>query len=231
LLTNWADKSKVRDVLAHEVMRLSGVATHFAFTIRVQQNSKFFSTADFVEHADEIYLERAGLNPDGALYKVYNNLLNKSGGDTGTSGVEKKTRQFENNNDLQALINGLALTGAALTNYIYDNVDIPACVNMLAVNSVIRNIDMHSKNWYIYRDTGRSDEWAMLPWDLDLSHGRVWNTQYTYFDNGIYTDAYVVNSTAVRLVAQMFGSPAMRAMILRRIRTLTDRYLQPPPAA
>jgi spore coat protein CotH len=54
---------------------------------------------------------------------------------------------------------------------------------MLAANSVIRNIDMHSKNWYIYRDTGRSGEWAILPWDLDLSHGRVWNPQDTYFDN------------------------------------------------
>jgi spore coat protein CotH len=64
----------------------------------------------------------------------------------------------------------------------------------LAVNSVIRNIDMHSKNWYIYRDTGRSGEWAMLPWDLDLSYGRIWTTQDTYFDNALYTDGFVVNS-------------------------------------
>src|SRR5262249_7634997 len=42
MLSNWADKSKVRDVLAYEVMRQSGVATHFAFTVRVQQNSGFF---------------------------------------------------------------------------------------------------------------------------------------------------------------------------------------------
>ena len=231
LLTNWADKSKVRDVLAYEVMRQAGVATHFAFTVRVQQNGRFFSTADFVEHADEIYLERAGLNQDGALYKIYGNLLDKSAGDTGTRGVEKKTRQFENNSDLQALINSLALTGPALEKYLYDHIDIPACVNMLAVNSVIRNIDVNSKNWYIYCDTGRSGEWAMLPWDLDLSHGRTWDTQNTYFDNGLYTDGYVVNSTAIRLVSQMFANPAMRAMIMRRIRTLTDRFLQPPPAA
>ncbi len=231
LLTNWADKSKVRDVLAYEVMRESGVATHFAFTVRVQQNGRFYSTADFVEHADEIYLDRAGLNKDGALYKIYDNLLDKSAGDTGTSGVEKKTRQFENNADLQALIDGLAQTGPALTRFLYDNIDIPRCVNMLAANSVIRNIDMHSKNWYAYRDTGRSDEWAILPWDLDLSHGRVWNTQYTYFDNGIYTDGYVVTGDAIRLVGQLFANPATRAMIFRRIRTLTDQFLQPPPAA
>ncbi|MHC1768033.1 MAG: CotH kinase family protein [Verrucomicrobiia bacterium] len=230
LLTNWADKSKVRHVLAYEVMRESGVAAHFAYTVRVQQNGAFFSTADLVEDADEIYLERAGLNPDGALYKVYQNTLNRDAGDTSTRGVEKKTRRSEKNDDLQALINGLDLTGAALERYHYDHIDIPACVNLLAANSVIRNIDMHSKNWYIYRDTGRSGEWAILPWDLDLSHGRVWNSQNTYFDNALYTDGHVVTGTSIRLVAQLFSNPNTRAMIMRRIRTLSDRFLQPPPA-
>jgi hypothetical protein len=37
LLTNWADKSKVRHVLAYEVMRKAGVAAHFAYTVRVNR--------------------------------------------------------------------------------------------------------------------------------------------------------------------------------------------------
>ncbi|MGE3309157.1 MAG: CotH kinase family protein [Limisphaerales bacterium] len=229
LLTNWADKSKVRHVLAYEIMRRAGVAAHFAFTVRVQQNGQFFSTADLVEDADETYLERAGLNPDGALYKVYANLLNKDSGNTGNTGVEKKTRKTEANGDLQALINGLDLTGSALERYLYDNIDLPRCVNMLAANSVIRNIDMHQKNWYIYRDTGWSGEWAILPWDLDLSHGRFWNSQDTYFDNRLYTDGYVQTGNSIRLVSHLFANPRINAMILRRIRTLTDRFLQPPP--
>ncbi len=231
LLTNWADKSKVRHVLAYEIMRAAGVAAHFAFTVRVQHNGNFFSTADFVERGNGDYLERAGLNKDGALYKFYGNTLNKAAGDTGTSGVEKKNREFEGNADLQGLINGLAVSGAALTNYIYDNIDLARCVDQLAANSVIRNIDMHVKNWYLYRDTGRSGEWCILPWDLDLSHGRVWNEGNTYFDNGIYTDSYIVTGTSSRLVSQLFNMPNTRAMIMRRIRTLADMFLQPPPAA
>ncbi|MBL9135351.1 MAG: CotH kinase family protein [Verrucomicrobiales bacterium] len=230
LLTNWADKSKARHVLAYEVMREAGVAAHFAFTVRVQQNGRFFSTADLVEDADERYLERAGLNPDGALYKMYANLLNKDAGNTGNTGVEKKTRLTENNQDLQALIDGLDLTGTALERYLYDHIDIPACVNFLAANSVIRNIDMHQKNWYAYRDTGRSGEWSILPWDLDLSHGRVWNEQNTYFDNALYTDGFVVTANSIRLVDHLFNNSRIRAMIFRRIRTLTDRFLQSPPA-
>jgi len=229
LITNWADKSKVRHVLAYEVMRESGVAAHFAFTVRVQHNGKFYSTADLIEDADERYLRRAGLNRNGVLYKVYSNSLNKDSGDNATKGVEKKTRRFENNSDLQRLINGLDLRGKSLVNYMYDNIDIPRCVNLLAANSVIRNIDMHRKNWYIYRDTGQSGEWAILPWDLDLSHGRTWNTQNTYFDNRLYTKGFVVSGTRIRLVSHMFANPPMRAMIMRRIRTLTDRFLQPIP--
>ncbi|MGI9243958.1 MAG: CotH kinase family protein, partial [Verrucomicrobiales bacterium] len=227
LLTNWADKSKVRHPLAWEIMRGAGVNAHFAFTVRVEQNGQFFSTADFVEDGDDIYLERAGLNRDGALYKVYSNRLNKDSGDSADSGVEKKNRKGEDNSDLQALIDGLDLTGPALVNYMRDNVDIPKCVNMLAANSVIRNIDMHSKNWYIYRDTGKSGEWAILPWDLDLSGGRVWNSQNTYFDNGLYTNGLVVTGNSIRLVSHLFGNAETRAMILRRIRTLSDEFLQP----
>ena len=93
LLTNWADKSKVRHVLAYEVMRESGVAAHFAYDRARRTEREFFSTADFVEDADEIYLERAGLNKDGALYKVYANLLNKDAGDTSYLRRGKKDSQ------------------------------------------------------------------------------------------------------------------------------------------
>lgn len=230
LLTNWADKSKVRHVLGYEVMRESGVHAHFAFTVRVEQNGSFFSTADFVEDADDIYLERTGLNPSGALYKMYATSLNP-GDSIKSPAVEKKNGNPADRSDLQALVDGLALSNPALTNFLYDNIDIAKCVNMLAANSVIRNVDMHSKNWYLYRDTGRTNEWALLPWDLDLSHGRTWNPQNTYFDNNLYVDGYVITGNSIRLVAHLFAQPATRAMILRRIRTLTDRFLQAPPVA
>ena len=227
LLTNWADKSKSRHVLAWEVMRESGVHAHFAFTVRVQQNGEFFSTADFVEDADDIYLERAGLNPDGALYKVYSNTL--SSGDSGNSGVEKKNRKYENNQDLTDFIRGINNGNTAQQwEFIYDNVNLPMCINMAAANCVIRNTDMHRKNWYIYRDTGKSDEWALLPWDLDLSHGRKWNGSDTYFDNKLFSTDVIRVGTAVSLIQKMWANPEVNKMLMRRIRTLTDKFLNHP---
>ncbi|MDA7518286.1 lamin tail domain-containing protein, partial [bacterium] len=223
LLTNWADKSKVRHVLAYEIMRNAGVHAHFAYTVRVQQNGEFFSTADFVEDADNIYLKRAGLNEDGALYKAYNNTLTGSA----NTGFEKKNRQHENNDDLQDLINGLALNGTAYDDFTFDNVNIPMCVNMMAAAAVIRNTDMHRKNWYIYRDSGKSDEWALLPWDLDLSQARYWRSQFNYFSNLLETTGFIETGGASRLVSQLYSRPSTRAMFYRRVRTLHDLYLQP----
>ncbi|MDE0570434.1 MAG: lamin tail domain-containing protein [Verrucomicrobiales bacterium] len=227
LLTNWADKSKVRHVLAWEIMRESGVHGHFAFTVRVQQNGDFFSTADFVEDADDLYLERAGLNPDGALYKVYSNTL--SSGDNGNSGVEKKNRKEEKNQDLTDFIREInsGNTGEQW-DFIYDNVNLPMCVNMAAANCVIRNTDMHRKNWYIYRDTGKSDEWALLPWDLDLSQGRKWNGTDTYFDNKLFSTDVIRVGTSVSLVQKMWSRPETSQMLMRRIRTLSDKFLSTP---
>ncbi len=227
LLTNWADKSKIRHVLAWEIMRESGVHGHFAFTVRVQQNGEFFSTADFVEDADDVYLERTGLNPDGALYKVYSNTL--SSGDNGNSGVQKKNRKEENNQDLTNFIRGINSGNTTEQwHFIYDNVNLPMCVNMAAVNCVIRNTDMHRKNWYIYRDTGRSDEWALLPWDLDLSQGRKWNGTDTYFDNKLFSTDVIRVGTSVSLVQKMWSRPETSQMLMRRIRTLSDKFLSAP---
>lgn len=228
LLTNWADKSKVRHVLSWEIMRESGVAAHFAFTTRVQNNGDFFSTADFVEDADDIYLERAGLNTEGSLYKIYDNTL-VTGNSTVSPAVEQKNGSVANGQDLGDFIAGLN-TGSvdAQWDFIYDNVDLAATVNVCAANCVIRNTDMHRKNWYIYRDSGDTDEWRILPWDLDLAHGRKWNTTDNYFDNAIFSTDVVRVGTAVRLVSQMWARPEVKEMLDRRIRTLTDRFIADP---
>lgn len=226
LLTNWADKSKVRHVLAYEVMRESGVAAHFAYTVRVHQNGEFFSTGDFIEDADETYLERAGLNPEGVLYKAYDMRLNKDLGDVAGFGMQKKTRKDEDNSDLQSLIDALDLEGADLEDYLFDNIDLPSTINYLAALPVIRNVDLQRKNWYLYRDTGKSNEWAMLPWDLDLSQGREFNQVDKYFDNSLLTEGKIFVGGAVRLITRIRANPQMKEMLMRRMRTLHDRFLQ-----
>ncbi len=230
LLTNWADKSKTRNTLAYEVWRDADAPHHFAFPVRVQQNGQFFSTADFVEDGDDVYLERIELDPRGALYKMYNRLESVSGG-------EKKTRKWEGKSDLQALINGTGLSSAARTRHLYDNVNIAEAVNYLASIVISGTIDIGHKNYYVYRDTEGTGEWQILPWDVDLSFGRNWTGSLNYYDDNMYVNnpLYIggnYNGTGAggnnRLMDAMYETSSIREMYLRRVRTLMDEQLQPP---
>ena len=168
LLTTYPDKAHLRNILAYATYRDAGAPYHIAFALRVQQNGKFYSDAHYVENGDDTYLKRIGLDPNGSLYKMYNTL------DSATAGVEKKTRKNESNSDLQALINGLRRTGTARTQFIYDNVNVPAMVNYLAAMIITGGVDCCHKNYYAYRDSEGTGEWQFLPWDQDLTFGRNW---------------------------------------------------------
>ncbi|MGI8603809.1 MAG: lamin tail domain-containing protein [Verrucomicrobiales bacterium] len=224
LLTVFGDKTKARHCLAYEMNIEAGVPAHYCFPVRVQQNGLFFGLLDFVEDADDVYLERAGLNKDGALYKMYNNMTDAA--THAVAGAEKKNRKEENNTDLQAFLNGLTLTDAtARKNFLYDHVDLPKMVNFMAANTATANIDLHSKNYYIYRDTGKTNLWTLLPWDLDLSFGRLWTAANNYFDDGIYINAGGFRSgTGQNLVSKLWAIAEFDVMVRRRIRTLHEQF-------
>jgi hypothetical protein len=227
LLTTYPDKAHMRNLLAYETYRDAGAGYHVTFPLRVQQNGAFFSDAHFCEDGNEDYLSRLGLDPNGALYKMYNIM------DSATTGAEKKTRKNEGNADLQALITGLRLTGAARTQFIYNNIDIPALVNFLTAMIITGGTDCCHKNYYAYRDTEGSGLWRYLPWDVDLTFGRNWNSANTYFDDTMFTGNALFIGSNNNLVSALIGTPAIRQMYLARLRTLMDELLQStntPPA-
>jgi Spore coat assembly protein len=230
LLSNYADKTRTRNTLAHEVHRMALGIPHFAFPVRVQLNSQFHSVMDMVEDGDDRMLERNGLDPYGALYKIYDHLAS-------TETAKKRTRKNEDASDLQALIDGLdpsrPLEERRL--FAYDAVNIPATINYLAARLLISDVDHGHKNYYVYHDTFRTGEWRPIVWDVDLSFGHVFTWPAAYLDDRIYTQeglfTFAFDETApnynrlYRLIAEV---PEFRAMFLRRVRTLMDTILQPP---
>jgi len=232
ILTNWADKSKLRHPLAYEVLREAGVATHMMFSVRVQRNGSFFGIVDMVEDAEESYLERAGLNPEGAIYKMYNrfNSPGDADEDSPERGAEKKTRRFEGHEDIQALLTGVTNPSSSRRRiFLYDNLDIPKTINLLASYMLLQITDFGHKNYYLYRDTGKTDEWAILPWDIDLCLGHRWNSTETYFDEDLpWNSRPQVLTLRNGLVEAIYEDNDLEKMLFRRMRTLMDKYLQPP---
>ncbi|MDB6151850.1 MAG: Spore coat protein CotH [Chthoniobacteraceae bacterium] len=229
LLSDYADKSKVRNTMAYETWHsMQHPASHFSNLLHVRQATgtapaaAFYGLYDMVEDGNEEFLARCGLDENGALYKMYNSLES-------TSGAEKKTREFENVSDLQALIDGVnpgTKSVAQRRQYAYDNVDIPALINFAAVNTMILNTDWGHKNYYVYRDTLGTKEWMPIPWDQDLSFGHCYTGAQGYFDDDIRSQGgLVVGGTGNYLVSLVYAAPELNQMFVRRIRTLMDQYL------
>jgi hypothetical protein len=225
LMTTYPDKAQMRNILAYETYRDADCPYHWVFPVRVQQNGAFWGTAHVMENGDEDWLIRMGLNPEGALYKMYNMFNSPS---HANSGAEKKTRKYEDNTDLSELYNGLSLSGETRRRYLYDNVDVAQVVNFLAIRIITGDVDCCHKNYYLYRDTGASNEWQMWPWDVDLSFGRVWNSAETYWNENLITNTGLFVGSGNRLPDAIFNSPETRQMYLRRLRTLMDEFLKAP---
>ena len=218
LLTNWADKSKVRNTLAYELFADAGVSHHFAFPVRMQRNGEFFSVTDLVEDGDDRYLERLGLDGDGALYKMYDAL--KSAGS-----AVKKTRKDEGTQDLATFINQVRVqpTSQWLRNA-YDHVDLAATVNYLAAYQVFNVADFGHKNYYLYRDTNGSGEWRPMVWDVDLSFGRRYDRNLLYFDDELDPRLSIFDSNN-DLFKLIYDNEEFQEMFVRRFETLRRRIL------
>ena len=234
LNATYTDKSYARAVMTYEHQRDTGLPSPETFHVHLRQNTAFYSVALYLDTVDKDFLEKWNMDPNGRLYK---------GGpgstmDTVTS-YEKKTRRTEGTQDLQDFLAGLTTAGVALENFVFDNVDVPEVVNYMATMAVTQDIDGTDKNHYLHYDTFGRKEWRLLPWDLDLTFGPdALNTDNMYFQlqnvSGpacashpfIGARPYLLHSGKYqRLIEAMVNTPRTRAMILRRTRTLTERFL------
>jgi len=235
LNSTWSDKSFVRQLLSWELYARSGAPACEAEMIRIHQNGDFFSLAVFVEQVDETFLERSGLDGDGALYKMFNELTDAH------AGVEKKTRQNEDHADLEELVAACQLSGPALEQYLFDNVDLPAVINYLAATTLLHDNDHVGKNYYLYRDSEGDREWRFLPWDKDQTWGRNFTAQGGVLNDTLWSEKdpqshplfgdaqhQKIDRLYNRLIDACHRQPRIREMYLRRLRSLMDEILQDP---
>jgi hypothetical protein len=229
LMSTYDDKAYIRQPLSWETYRDAGAPYCASFAMRVQQNGAFHSVAIFVEQPGPRYLERQGLDPAGALYKVGLNSF-----DSSTKGLTKVTRRDEDHGDLQAAIDGVHLSGQERTNYLFDHLDLPSIVNYMAATTIIGDRGWGHKNYYIYRDSEGTGEWTILAWDKDLTFGRHYLDEYGGAFNDVMWADHDPESHPLKcyqendLIDALLDTPAIREMYLRRLRTLMDRFLQPP---
>jgi hypothetical protein len=217
--------------LTYATAALSGGVSMFSFPIRIQLNNAFWGIEDMVEHGDDLWLDRIGRDGEGALYKMYNNM-------SIASGNEKKTRTDEGTDDLTALITNLdeSLPLTTRVTYAWDNLDLPQTASFFADMAIASDQDVGHKNYYLYRDTEGTGEWAIFLWDLDLTWGQdSLDTEDSFsdifFTNNVlnfYPGPPIQDKPSNRLFDLFFANSDFRQMYLRRLRTLMDTILMPP---
>ncbi len=233
LNSTWSDKSYVRRILAWDTYRAAGVPALDSIPVRLQRNGEFNQVTHLTEHLDERALARLGLDPEGALYKLYHSF------GSSTEGLIKITRLDEDNADMQALIDG-GFQGnvEARRLFLLDHFNIPAIVNYLAATVIMQDNDAVAKNYFLYRDTNGTGEWMILPWDKDMTFGRL---PTRFYEDELVADEDPASHPLYGDFAHpkedgywntlnefMYSDPVLREVYLRRLRTLMDELLQAP---
>ncbi|HEX40624.1 MAG TPA: hypothetical protein ENN81_01005, partial [Phycisphaerales bacterium] len=235
-----ADSTTLRQTLAWETYYNADVPASLSFLMHVRRNGSYLAVRVFVEQPDRDMLRRNGLNPDGALYKLYTDFTRGNISDEQVP--RKKTRLDEDNSDLQALADGIHPNSSSRFTYMFDNINIPAIIEYWAATVIIHDNDQTHKNYYGYRNTRDprnnprgTNEWMYLPWDKDLTFG------VTGIDNDMPGDIrspshpfygcsehQKIDYKWNGVIDALFDNPVTRQMYLRRLRTLMDDLLQAP---
>ena len=248
LNSTYSDKAYLRQNMAFDAYDWCGCPGSESFPVRAERNGDFYGVQIFIEEPEEELLEREGLDPHGALYKMYNTF--NAGGS-----AEKKSRRWEGRQDLDDFCNSINNTsGATRHNNIFDRVNLPLVLDYMVGVVLIHQNDHPHKNHYLYRDSDGSGEWCFMPWDHDLTWGSNWIGD----QGGSYGDVIYANDDQVpgrgtsvkpshpfigkedcrewnnfwnRLIDAILNDATAREMFLRRLRTVMDEFVKPPGTA
>ncbi|MEM7146867.1 MAG: CotH kinase family protein [Verrucomicrobiota bacterium] len=220
----------MRNPLAYQVFRDSGTAASFSKYVHVRQNGVFYGLHAIEEQVDDTFLERRGLDPEGALYKASNDAWLKP--EPSPSQYNKGTRKEEDFSDLAAFTVGLSLEDdQERERFLMDHVNLPQVIHYLAMTILGPNHDRLSHNYYVYRDTNGTGEWSMFPWDLDrwfgmgqfLSNPGIHSIFYGDRENERASSGNVDQFN--RLNEALFDTFRTREMYTRHVRTVIDRWM------
>lgn len=238
LNAEYVDPSYTRQMLTMWLHRTSGTGGPEHFPVRCQINGVFWQLAFHTETQDFELLENMGLDPNGAMYASVGQMSGAAG--------EKQTRVTEGTTDMSNFVT--AITNTNLTtrkNNVFDQIDIPATVNYLAVARITQEGDDVWANMVIHRDSDRTGEWRIIPFDTNLSWGQLYWQDYTAGNSVIHGandrnkshPLYGNQSCAPldysqgsynRFYNAIISVPETRAMLLRRMRSIMDQYFQAP---
>ena len=193
LISEFADPSYMRQMIAFWLWRKMGNKVPFDFPVRCNLNGEFYQLAFNSERfTDELIEDVYELDKYGYSYKNVG-TLNLS---TTTAGnIEKKTPDDEDEGNISVLTNSLinplrtknANVGhsegesSVLTRFVVEKFNLPAWINYLASARITQEMDDVWANVCAYYDNAEmkegvrgTDTWMPLGYDFNLSFGQYY---------------------------------------------------------
>lgn len=170
---SFADATFLREWLSMKAFHDAGLPSPEAWHVRLYINGEYRGLYLHVEDGnDRDWLTRAGLDPDGWLWKAYGDAR------SGVNFFELKIDRDANPTAAYFHLEGFlgcvrSLEGEGLASYLRDHMDMPSVLTYLAVEQLIHDCDSAGHDYYLWGDPDDARRrWRLLPWDKDLTHGR-----------------------------------------------------------
>jgi hypothetical protein len=249
LMAEFLDPAYIRQHLSFWLLEQMGVPSPFFYPVRAQLNGAFYGLVFHNDVIDEEQAGRLGYDPAGAIYKAAGNCLPS---ETSTGVFQKKTVPFNDHSDYQALVRAInetnfppgQPTSVALRRIAaFDMLDVPEIINYLAGARWTAENDDVWANMSLYRDTtnGTGDGlWRIIPFDMNASWGQRYGgiTPLDAINDGCKSHPLYGGSTIIacdgssynRIYDVVIAVPELRQMMLRRERTVLDRWILEPAA-
>ncbi|MCA9198083.1 MAG: DUF4347 domain-containing protein [Planctomycetales bacterium] len=211
IVSDFADWSGTSAQISWEIFNAETDSLTSTFFTRVEQNGDFYGVYRFQELYDGTWRTANGFD-DGQFYQA------EEGAFSVVDGFDKKEPDDGDYTPILAVRDVLlSAPSSSKTAWLYDNVDIPAAINHMALSVLVRHYDQFYHNFYVAQD-GSTERWSVVEWDLDLT----WRDAYAI---GSGLDVITPDEIGAEFMDAIWEVPEFQAMYWQRLQTLVDKYL------
>ena len=219
LKNNFDDKSELREKVASDIFRESGIPSarvqFYEVYVDFGEGSTYFGLYTMVEEPDDTLIETQFSDDDGNLYKPEGNGASFAYGTFNPMFFEKQTNEDDSDwSDIQSVFAALhnddrINNPSAWRENLEEVFDTETFLNYLAVNTVIQNWDTYGRmthNYYLYGNPDNDNILTWIPWDNNesLQFGKMggslpinfnglsdeWPLIRYLYDDPVYRDVY-----------------------------------------
>jgi hypothetical protein len=240
LMAEFLDPAYLRQHLCFWLLEQMGVPSPYFYPVRAQLNGAFYGLLFHNDVIDVEQVERMGYDPAGSLYKAAGQCIPA---ESSTGVFEKKAPEpLGDHTDYQALVRAINETNTLAGRRIaaFDMLDVPEVINYLAGARWCAENDDVWANMSLYRDTYGDQLWRIIPFDMNASWGQRYGgiTPLDAIADNCKSHPLYGCSTIIACDGAVFNRvydvviqvPELRQMMLRRERTVLDRWVLEPAA-